>query len=77
MVTYAYLSGGRRKLLIHVNDVHVTDFDHEISILRAAWAELRGPNPHRALPPHDPRQPHGHQVRPAGRRMKDTLSRTH
>ncbi|MFJ8746902.1 hypothetical protein ACIRL2_47120 [Embleya sp. NPDC127516] len=41
-LTYDYLSGGRRKLLIHCNDLHVADFDQEISVLRAALAELRG-----------------------------------
>lgn len=44
-VTYACLSDGRRKLLIHLNDLHVTDFDHEISVLRAVCTELGDTGP--------------------------------
>ncbi|MER5731274.1 PH domain-containing protein [Streptomyces sp. NPDC002138] len=40
-VAYAYLAGGRRKLLLHVNNEGY-DMDHEIAVMRAAWAELRG-----------------------------------
>ncbi|WP_168713983.1 hypothetical protein [Streptomyces sp. A1136] len=38
---YAYLAGGRRKLLMHLND-KAYDIDHEIAVMRAAGAELRG-----------------------------------
>ncbi|MFE9882632.1 PH domain-containing protein [Streptomyces sp. NPDC005784] len=40
VISYVYLSDGRRKLLIHVNDLH-TDLDREIGVLRSAWSELR------------------------------------
>lgn len=41
VVVYAYLAGGRRKLLMHLND-KAYDIDHEIAVMRAAGAELRG-----------------------------------
>ncbi|MET9323901.1 PH domain-containing protein [Streptomyces sp. NPDC003038] len=41
VIAYAYLTGGRRKLLLHLNDTDY-DIDHEIAVLRAALAELRG-----------------------------------
>ncbi|WP_329389623.1 hypothetical protein OG625_36755 [Streptomyces sp. NBC_01351] len=40
VIAYAYLTGGRRKLLLNLNSADY-DMDHEISFLRAAWAELR------------------------------------
>ncbi|MFF2792638.1 hypothetical protein ACFVT6_38850 [Streptomyces sp. NPDC058049] len=41
VVVYAYLTGGRRKLLKHLDDKEY-DVDREIAVPRAARAELRG-----------------------------------
>ncbi|MFG2236069.1 PH domain-containing protein [Streptomyces sp. NPDC048723] len=43
VVAYAYLTGGRRKLLKHLDDKDY-DVDREIAVLHAARAELRGTN---------------------------------
>ncbi|MFF1490552.1 PH domain-containing protein [Streptomyces sp. NPDC058304] len=40
VVTYAYRAGGRRLMLLHLNDMYY-DIDREVGVLRAAWAELR------------------------------------
>ncbi|MET8546373.1 PH domain-containing protein [Kitasatospora sp. NPDC004799] len=48
MVAYAYLSSGRRVLLVHVNDLHLGSrfqVEWEIGVLRAALAELRDKDP--------------------------------
>ncbi|MET9699582.1 PH domain-containing protein [Streptomyces sp. NPDC006529] len=41
-VAYAYLARGGRKLLIHLNDLYVPDFEQEIAIVRMICAERRG-----------------------------------
>lgn len=41
VIAYAYLTGGRRKLLKHLDDKDY-DVDREIAVLRAARSELRG-----------------------------------
>ncbi|MFD3550381.1 PH domain-containing protein [Streptomyces sp. NPDC058655] len=49
-VVYADLTDGRRKLLIHLNDLHVTDFDDEIAILQTVCRELGGTDPSHPAP---------------------------